>query len=33
VQISNPYPERLVYKVVSDIEELRIPPEITLEPN
>ena len=32
MNITNPYPEKLTFSVVSDIEELQIPPEVTLEP-
>ena len=33
VPIANPYHERLNYRVLSDIEELQLPPDITLEPS
>jgi hypothetical protein len=31
VPIANPYHERVTYRILSDIEELQLPPEITLE--
>ena len=32
IQITNPYPEKMVYKAISDISELQLPPEVILEP-
>lgn len=33
IPIANPYHERLNYRIISDIEELQLPPDITLEPS
>ena len=32
LQITNPYPEKVAYKTLTDIPELQLPPDIILEP-